>query len=48
MCVYFYNFLVDVLERSETAMPQEHVFNVMELAIKAQEIADGEKENELI
>jgi hypothetical protein len=36
------------LERSETAMPQEHVFKVMELAIEAQKIADGEKENELI
>ncbi len=47
-CPYFYNFLVDVLERSETAMPQEHVFKVMELAIEAQKIADGEKENELI
>ena len=47
-CPYFYNFLVDVLERSETAMPQEHAFKVMELAIKAQEIADGEKRNELL
>ena len=47
-CPYFYNFLVDVVERSETAMPQEHPFKVMELAIKAQEMADGEKRNELI
>ncbi len=29
-------------------MPQEHPFKVMELAIKAQEMADGEKRNELI
>jgi predicted dehydrogenase len=47
-CPYFYNFLVDVVERSETAMPQEHAFRVMELAIEAQEMADGEKRNELI
>jgi predicted dehydrogenase len=47
-CPYFYNFLVDVVERSETAMPQEHPFKVMELAIEAQEMADGEKRNERI
>ena len=47
-CPYFYNFLVDVLERSETAMPQKHPFKVMELAIQAQQMADGEKRNELV
>ena len=47
-CPYFYNFLVDVVERSETAMPQKHPFKVMELAIQAQEMADGEQRNELI
>jgi hypothetical protein len=29
-------------------MPQEHPFKVMELAIEAQEMADGEKRNERI
>ena len=29
-------------------MPQRHPFKVMELAIQAQEMADGEKRNELI
>jgi hypothetical protein len=47
-CPYFYNFLVDVFERSETAMPQKHPFKVMELAIQAQQMADGDKRNELI
>lgn len=31
----------DVLERSETAMTQEHCFRAMELVLKAQAVAEG-------
>jgi len=39
---YFANLTHDVLNCTETAMPQAHAFKVMELGIKAQMIADGE------
>ena len=38
---YFANLARDICERSETAMPQAHAFKVMELALRAQAIADG-------
>lgn len=37
---YFTHLADDIRNRTETAMPQAHVFKVMELAIKAQEIAE--------
>jgi len=37
---YFRNLIVDVLNRSETACPQDLTYLTMELAIKAQEIAE--------
>jgi predicted dehydrogenase len=37
--VYFRDFLADVRDRSETAMPQAHVFEVSRLAIEAQDRA---------
>ncbi|GLQ35190.1 oxidoreductase [Amylibacter marinus] len=37
---YFSNLIQDVAQRTETAMPQKHCFKVMELAIKAQILAD--------
>lgn len=37
---YFANVISDVLNRTATAMPQAHAFKVMELALKAQEIAE--------
>lgn len=37
---YFKNLSNDIRNRTETAMPQEHCFKVMELAIKAQTMAD--------
>ena len=40
---YFRNFLADVRDRTETAMPQEHVFTVTRIALDAQEKA-GEKQ----
>jgi predicted dehydrogenase len=36
---YFSNFLVDVQQRSETAMPQAHVFEVCRLSLQAQRVA---------
>lgn len=39
---YFTEFSADVLNRTETAMPQGHAFRVMELAIRAQMRAEGE------
>jgi hypothetical protein len=38
---YFARILADVRDRTETAMPQAHAFTVMELALKAQAIAEG-------
>ncbi len=37
---YFKRLTDDIVSRTETAMPQAHVFKVMELAITAQEIAE--------
>ncbi len=39
---YFQNLTDDIRNRTETAMPQAHCFKVMELAIKAQMLADGQ------
>lgn len=36
---YFANFIADVRDRTETAMTQEHVFEVSRLAIEAQRLA---------
>ena len=38
---YFTNLINDIRHRAETAMPQEHCFKVMELALKAQALADA-------
>lgn len=38
---YFADFSNDVLNRTATVMPQAHAFKVMELAIKAQMLAEG-------
>ncbi len=38
---YFARLTQDVLNRTETAMPQAHAFKVMELALKAQAMAEG-------
>jgi predicted dehydrogenase len=38
---YFGNLINDIRNRTQTAMPQTHVFKVMELAIAAQVQADG-------
>ncbi|MEM9522471.1 MAG: Gfo/Idh/MocA family oxidoreductase [Pseudomonadota bacterium] len=38
---YFARLADDIRNRTETAVPQAHVFKVMELAIKAQEIAEA-------
>lgn len=38
---YFARLMADVRDRTETAMPQEHAFKVMELALKAQLLAEG-------
>lgn len=38
---YFANLVHDIRNRTETAMPQTHAFTVMDLAIRAQMIADG-------
>lgn len=38
---YFERLKNDVLNRTETAMPQSHCFKVMELGIKAQMMAEG-------
>ena len=37
---YFRRFIADVRDRTETAMTQEHVFTVCELALEAQARAD--------
>lgn len=38
---YFADLARDIANRTETAMPQSHCFKVMELALKAQAIAEG-------
>lgn len=38
---YFARLAEDLRDRTETAMPQAHAFKVMELAIKAQELAEA-------
>jgi len=38
---YFAQLLDDIRNRTETAMPQVHCFKVMELALRAQQIAEG-------
>ena len=38
---YFARLAADLRDRTETAMPQAHAFKVMELAIRAQMIAEG-------
>jgi predicted dehydrogenase len=38
---YFGRLLADIRDRSETAMPQAHAFKVMELALKAQAMAEA-------
>ncbi len=38
---FFGRLILDVLNRSEEAMTQEHAFKASELALKAQEMADG-------
>ena len=38
---YFAELTSDVINRTETAMPQAHAFRVMELAIRAQMLAEG-------
>jgi predicted dehydrogenase len=38
---YFARVMADVRDRTETAMPQAHAFKVMELALKAQLLAEG-------
>jgi len=38
---YFQNLANDIRDRTETAMPQDHCFKVMELGLKAQAIADA-------
>lgn len=37
---YFDRLIADIRDRTETAMPQAHPFTVMDLAIRAQEIAE--------
>lgn len=36
---YYQNLVADVLDRTETAMPQRHCFKVMELALRAEAMA---------
>ncbi|MBV6656551.1 MAG: Gfo/Idh/MocA family oxidoreductase [Devosiaceae bacterium] len=38
---YFQRLANDIRDRTETAMPQAHAFKVMELALKAQELAEA-------
>ncbi len=40
---YFANLIDDIGNRTETAMPQTHCFKVMELALQAQAMAEGER-----
>lgn len=41
---YFANLARDITDRTETAMPQSHCFKVMELALKAQAMADRQSD----
>ena len=41
---YFARILDDIRDRTKTAMPQAHTFKVMELAIKAQMLAEGARD----
>lgn len=38
---YFQRLMADIRDRTETAMPQAHALKVMELALKAQEMAEA-------
>ncbi len=38
---YFARLIADIRDRTETAMPQAHAFTVMELALRAQAMAEG-------
>ncbi|MBO6626736.1 MAG: gfo/Idh/MocA family oxidoreductase, partial [Roseicyclus sp.] len=38
---YFARLARDIRDRTETAMPQAHAFKVMELALRAQTLAEG-------
>ena len=38
---YFARIIADIRDRTETAMPQEHAFTVMRLALQAQAMAEG-------
>jgi predicted dehydrogenase len=38
---YFDRIIADVQDRTETAMPQSHAFTVMDLALRAQAVAEG-------
>ena len=42
---YFENLAKDIQDRTETACPQQHTFKVMELAIKAQMLADKQNDS---
>ena len=42
---YFQNLVNDIINRSETAMPQTHCFKVMELGLEAQRLADQNRQN---
>jgi predicted dehydrogenase len=39
---YFARLAADIRDRTETAMPQAHCFTVMDLALRAQRMAEGE------
>ena len=40
---YFARFIADVRDRTATAMPQEHVFEVTRLALEAQRVANEKR-----
>ncbi len=40
---YFARLMADIRDRTETAMPQTHAFKVMELALKAQAMAEARR-----
>lgn len=44
---YFDRLAADIADRTQTAMPQEHAFKVMELGLKAQIMAEGSMEGSL-
>ncbi|MBL1406369.1 MAG: Gfo/Idh/MocA family oxidoreductase [Rhizobiales bacterium] len=41
---YFPRLIADIKNRTQTAMPQAHAFKTMELALKAQALADGKNQ----